>query len=715
MAPSFWPADSMPPASAASGDLPVRSEVYLDHGDDGIRLGNGRIELTVGAGNGHIRRIRGLDTGVEHKGQDDGTALFELTVGSRENPAQSRARIAAGTHQEMPCRFDSLADGGKRLRLEYPMLVDDATRKPTGVGIGVTIELAPASSHFVIRAEIANNGPLWLTRLSFGCGELLTGDDDRAAEEVWLPCHGGASHEDFSHASIGLPTYAWGWTDYSGSRGGIGVAYVNRQGIQWCLDWQKSATGLSSALRFFDLSGYWHFEEVMSEQQRALLLQPLEPGSMFTTDEWLLIPHAGGWHETADVYRSHFSRAFGEDGLTWDRLPERARELDLYAGCWVAENEIGNRYPRGIYNHLDTVAPQISDLLAASGTDPSHLGVGLTWFQAQVGRYPDFFPVCEEAGGEAAWDRMMRALRQLEVSFVGGYTHLSYHHPAARQYVPEAGVDDTVPWVNPTVGDRACVDNSAWHDLWREELIPDYRRHGLDMVFMDEGHFPWGTCAAHGAAHLHGPSSVGILTSNTRGVVHLHRLFREGLGPDGILMIEGSGDVTGRWVDLHFAYRNDPSITYTLPARRYGRVITALHAGNTAAVRAAALPGLRRELNAVLAGGEFAIVGLQHDVQLEGMEELHRYCQIRQRLRDDSAPGYPQGYRHTKGLEVGDDAIEAAAFVGTTGVTVLFYATSDVRSEIRVDGEAVGHPGIGRQPRLVDMIEGELDFWVLTI
>ena len=132
-----------------------------------------------------------------------------------------------------------------------------------------------------------------------------------------------------------------------------------------------------------------------------------------------------------------------------------------------------------------------------------------------------------------------------------------------------------------------------------------------------------------------------------------------GMGPDGVLMIEGSGDVTGRWVDRHGAYPNDPSIAYTLPARRY--------------------------------------------------------CEVRQLLRDDGAPGYPQTYRYTTGLEVGDDAIEAAAFVETKGVTVVLFATSDVRSEIHVDGKAVGHPGIGRQPHLADMNEGELDFWVLTV
>ena len=97
------------------------------------------------------------------------------------------------------------------------------------------------------------------------------------------------------------------------------------------------------------------------------------------------------------------------------------------------------------------------------------------------------------------------------------------------------------------------------------------------MVFMDEGHFPWGTCSASGAAHLHGPSALGILSGNTRGMLHLHHLFHQGLGPQSLIMTEGSGDICGRWADLHFAYRRDPSVAFTLPARRYGRVFFFAH------------------------------------------------------------------------------------------------------------------------------------------
>ena len=688
-------------------------QVYLDREGDEIRLGNRLVELTLKAQNGHFRNIRNWETGIEHKRPEEGVWPFGITVGTSEQPQQLRTEIRADAVQEMHYSFSATPAGGKRLQLEYPMLADDVSRQPTGIGVGLTIELELERDYFIIRAEIANGGPLWLTQFCGGRGELLSGDASRECESVWIPCRGGVGYGELDCETLGLPTYGWGWSDYSGERGGIGVCYVNRQGIQWCFDLDKTEAGLSTAWRLFDLRGYWHFESLMNDEQKKLLSQALEPGNTFVTDEWLVIPHAGDWHRTADIYRKHFYSAFEGDCLTWEKLPQKARELDVYVGFWVAENEIGNSYPRKVYNHLDRVAPQLQELLQQVEVDAARVGVGLTWFHSQVGRYPDFFPICEAAGGESAWSAMIADLRRMEVGFIGGYTHLSYQHPAARNYIPEADVQGTIPWINPTVGNRACVDNSAWAALWRDELIPAYRGHGLDMVFMDEGHFPWGTCSASGAAHLHGPSALGILAGNTRGILHLHRLFHQGLGAQSLIMTEGSGDICGRWTDLHFAYRRDPSVAFTLPARKYGRVLQALHAGNDLQVRSEAQAELRSEINAMLAAGEFAIVVLQHDRPLDGLAELQRYCRIRQHLREAKAPGYPQGFRHTMGLSVSDPNLVATSFVDECGITVVYYARADLSGEIQLEGGQLGHLVTGRPTLRVDLQKGMLEYWIL--
>ena len=701
--------ETFTPATPAS----TADEVYFCAERETLRLGNQHVELTLDARSGFFRRIRNQQTRIEHKHPESGVWPFGVSVGTRAEPEQLRAEIRADGVQEMTHRAEKTPTGGRRLHLVYAMLVDNDTRAPTGIGLGVTIELGPGQDYFIIRAEIANGGPHWLTRLDAGLGELLTGDATRTQEVVWVPARGGAGHEEFSRPMLGLPTYGWGWADYSGARGGIGVAYVNPQGIHWCFDWDKTSAGLSTSWRLFDLRGYWHFESLMDEKQKSLLIQPLEPASAFITGEWLLVPHEGDWHRTADVYRERFEEVFAGDLLTWDALPEKARDLDLYVGFWVAENMIGNPYPRRLFNHLDSVAPQVKAFLEGVGADPQNVGVGLTWFQSQVGRYPDFFPIWEEAGGESAWQAMIQALRALEVRFIGGYTHLAYHHVAARNYVPEADVQGTIPFVNPTAGERACVDNAAWAALWRDTLIPAYRDHGLDMVFMDEGHFPWGACAGRGPAHLHGPSAVGILTANTRGMLRLHALFHEGLGEESLIMTEGSGDVVGRWADLHFAYPWDCAIAYTLPGRRYGRVLTVIQPHEPGQEPAEPQPSLRAEINAILARGEFAVVGLRQDQPLEDHAEFRRFVEIRNQLRAANAPGYPQGFRHTVGVTVSDPALVAMAFAGDEGITVVYYADAEVDGEIQVHGARLGHAELGELARRVALATGELDFWII--
>ena len=175
--------------------------------------------------------------------------------------------------------FSATSAEGKRLQLEYRMLVDDVSRQPTGIGVGLTIELDLGMDYFIIRAEIANGGALWLTQFCGGRGELLSGDASRERESVWIPCRGGVGYRELDRKTLGLPTYGWGWSDYSGERGGIGVSYVNQQGIQWCFDWDKTETGLSTSWRLFDLRGYWHFESLMNDEQKKCSANPSSPAT----------------------------------------------------------------------------------------------------------------------------------------------------------------------------------------------------------------------------------------------------------------------------------------------------------------------------------------------------------------------------------------------------------------------------------------------------
>ena len=98
---------------------------------------------------------------------------------------------------------------------------------------------------------------------------------------------------------------------------------------------------------------------------------------------------------------------------------------------------------------------------------------------------------------------------------------------------------------------------------------------------------------------------------------------------------------------------------------------------------------------------------------MDGLAELQRYCQIRQRLREAKAPGYPQGFRHTVGLTVSDPNLVATSFVDEYGITVVYYAKTDLSGEIQLDGEQLGYAVSGRPTLQVDLQKGMLEYWVL--
>ena len=688
--------------SLATLQSPAQDAVYLKERGKLIHFGNDKVELTLDSGSGFFRSIRNKQTGIDHKPAGEGVWPFGLWAGTRQKPQQRTAEITADGVQKMSYKLNRQADLAT-LRLTYAMLLDNATHKPTGVGLGVEIALAPGRDFFVLRAEIANGGPLWVTSFYAGKGRLLTGESSRKSEHVHIPGRGGFDRSEFRGRSLGDPTYSMGWTDYSGARGGIGIGYVNRKGMQVVFDIQPVGDGLLQSWRLFDTHGYWHFERLMNEYQESLLFQPLEPANHFTTDEWLIMPHAGDWHRTADVFRERYLKAFQGDYRTWEALPEKVKNLYVQFGFFVAENSIGNTYPRKVINHLDTIVPQVRAALEAVGVEASRASVNLVFWHPNVGRYPEYFPVWEAVGGDAGMKRTLNALHKMGIGYVIGYAHLSYNHRAAKNYLVEADTLDTVPLVNPTAGHRACIDNSAWIRLWKEQLIPAYARLGFDGVYADEGHFPWGTCSVIAPGHRHGATAEGILTANTRGVMRLHKMLHEGLGAQSVIMVEGTGMVAGRWVDANHAYP-DPAVAFTFPLKRYLWFLDPMTPD----------PELAKLVNLSLAHGYAIMVNLGQGKAIANPEPLRRYVAMRKRLEQESAPGYPNGFRDTVGLKWEDPALEARAFRGpAAGITVVYYATAPVDTELEVDGAALGFPGLGTKRRRVKLDKDGIDFWIL--
>lgn len=680
----------------------IGADVYLKQQGNSLRFGNSYVELLLDSATGYFQGLLNKQTGVQHLPGGEGVWPFGIWVGTRKEPQAQNAEVRSDGVQRMTWRVEAGERGTKRLVLTYPMLVENTTEKATGVGMGVTIELAPDREYFVIRAEIANGGPEWVTNFYAGHGEVLTGDAARTTETIWMPTRGGFKRNDFRGFSLGHPTYTWGWSDYSGKHGGVGMGYVNQQGIQMMFDLKPTAGGLLQGWHLFDTRGYWHFENLMNDFQKSLRIQPLEPGNNFKTDEWLIVLHKGDWHRTADAYQERYLEVFKDDYMSWAKLPDRVKKEYIRTGVFVAENSIGNTFPRKVLNPLKSVPPQVETVVKNTGADPGRVSTSLTFFQPHVGRYPEWFPVWGPAGGEEGLKNTVDELHRMGLAYVTGYTHLSYDHPAAKDYVLEADVLDTVPSINPTAGNRACVDNSAWTRKWREELIPAYKAHGLDGVYADEGHFPWGMCAVPRAEHLHGTSAVGILTANTRGILLLHKLLHEGMGPDSVIMVEGAGEIGGRWVDANHAYP-DPAVAYTLPFKRYywGLDVQTpeLH--------------LLEHVNIALAYGYVIMFNLRHDKPVVDFGPLRHYVEMRKQLDAARAPGYPQGFKDTIGVKTSSPSVAAKVFVGTEGITVLHYSTASVESaKVSVDGSALGHPHIGIKEYMVVLDTNGIGFQI---
>ena len=90
--------------------------------------------------NGYFRQIRNLVTGTEHKPPTDGVWPFGLWLGTRQEPRQKVVEITADSAHTVEHNFEGSSHAGA-LTLSYPDLVDNATRRGTGVQLTVRIRL----------------------------------------------------------------------------------------------------------------------------------------------------------------------------------------------------------------------------------------------------------------------------------------------------------------------------------------------------------------------------------------------------------------------------------------------------------------------------------------------------------------------------------------------------------------------------------------------
>lgn len=677
-------------ALVLAGSLPA-ADVRLQKNKDELRLSNGMVELVLDARSGYFRQIRNAAAGVDHKPAGEGVWPFGLWLGTRSEPKQRVAEIAADGVQTMRYSTRRGPGGEVALEVKYADLLENATRQPTGISLNETITMAPGQDYFTIRAALQNRGTGHVTNFYAGKGVVLANNDAtlRSSNGPGKPA-----------PTLGYAPYLIdGWFDYSSKAGGIGVGYVNPQGVKTVFDTSSTPGAVQVSWRTFDLKGMWHFEKLLPPELNVHIY-PLEPGDSFPTGTWILAPHAGDWHRMADIYREHYEREFRGDYATWNDISPLAKQAHVQLCFWIAMEKQG---PDGKWvsfptNSFAEVVQQVRAVIAATGLRPANVSVMMNRQWEHGIRVPDYFPIREEAGGEAGLKKAVSQLKdEVGVSSVIYYVHPWYNHPDAQFYVKDAESGRTFG-----VGGNhyACQQNTAWASLWRDRLLPKFRAIRADGFYLDEGAMCWGICERSGPAHTHGTTSLGLLRENSVGSAMIHRLMREGLGPRGILMTEGGNDLEGRWLDI-FQHFSAAEPRYTNPGRVYAIYYDDLT--KRAALNEGVINGFLPQVNL------FAKSPLTEEM----LANLRHVAEVRQQLTDQRAPGYPQGFRDTVGLEISNRELMAKAFSGPEGITVTYYAPKAMEADITVNGAALGHPALGNVRRHVSVDPQRAGFFIL--
>jgi len=666
-------------------------------------FGNDQVELKIDSKTGFIRDIFSKETGLHHKGELSGIWPFGLRMGDGYAPDLLRVQVDASdacADQEMTYEI-APTPGGRTLRMTYDNMLTTGGY-PSGIKLTVTISLADDADYFLITADVENHGKYNITNIFSGWGGLVAGSD-RQAERLAVPeWNMGTIYHNPSEffpdrEVLGYPIYGSrgaltaGWLDLYSDEGGIGIGYINTQELMMYFNMQsrpRIATKLGPDPEE-GLAFNWQLLNLLHDKSTELLatvggVYPVRPGESFSTDAWILAPHAGDWHRMADIYRAEYEKAFAGDYLDWDHTHDEAKKIDLavYRSIYVKEESP---------DAFRTSAAAVKEMIETTGVAPENLMVSLLvfWHKAPL-YFPDHFP-CGRANADEAIAEFKKAvseIRAMGVQTVMLLTHLFYNHPKAVDYVPEAETDyDHANTSWNQIGNVACVEQTEWQDLWKDSYIPGYRSVDVSGLMLDQGPVAHLVCA--NPNHVHGTDAAKMLGSFSRGTNMQIKAIKEGFGDRGcFLWCECSGDIPTRNVDMWAASdgsgdgreegtdRTMDVLRYTFPYRlcSYAAFLddwTVRHVNECL-------------IKAYVAGGYFGF-SLDKDWPHELDEAISQYLRVRKELRDQSAPGYPQGYKDTVGLSVGDDHLVARVYAGHDGLTVVYYASQDVDTTIEVE------------------------------
>lgn len=685
--------------------------VYVNEVDKTISFGNENVEIVLDKESGYFSDIWNKSTGLHHKIAGTGMWPYSLRVGTLNTPDLMRVDNSPSTrYSQKAKRSIERGKDATTLKLSYPDLISSGGMQ-TGVAMDVSITLKEGGDYFLVRADLHNKGKYQVTKLSAGAGEF-TADESRENEKLAVPtCTSGTiwsnpfsfftERETFGYPIFGSDVILEaGWMDLYGPKGGIGIGYINRQGLTMYFNVKKGSKGMTFNWQLFNL----YHEGAVESWAPAGGIYPLKPGEKMSTDDWIIAPHTGDWHRMADIYRMEYERAFKGDYLDWESTHEVARNLDTTAGFVIFDA----RSSKKAFIQFSELADRTKTFIENSKINPKNLVVVMVAHGSHAGKWmPDFLPSAPEAGGDEAFRQAIIDIRKLGVEGILFYGHSYYNHPKAADYVADAdtGYDlSNAAWGD--IGNIACLDCDGWQDLWRRKYIPGYDALGSSGVYWDQGGTQYVVCT--NPDHSHGGSATGILGSQIRGTEKLLKSFRDGFkNRRPFFMCESGQDLEMRHTDIWDCQCKIAS--YAKGGERCHEIIRYTFPYHVVAEATGDADG---RCDALVNG--FALQGGGGRESEENAAALQQFFRVRRELREANAPGYPYGFRDQVGLTVNSADVVARSYRGNSGITVLYYAKKPVSAEIVVDQDALGLQGKGRRTIPVTLKAYEADYTIIT-
>jgi len=684
-----------------------------------MNFGNDRVELAVDSETGFIKDIYSKETGIHHKcSEDDGIWPFGMRLGDSYSPDILRVEINGSdkcTRQKM-AHEELRGPGCKTLRMHYAnMLATGGT--PSGTKLTVDIMLKDEADYFLITADVENSSQYSVTSLYSGWGGLVAAESpeqehlaipDWSLGTIWDNPRKKFFHE---RETFGYPIFGSqgcvvaGWIDLYGPKGGIGLGYLNRQGLTMFFNIQSGPAipNRLSPPKSEGVAFNWQlFNLIHGKANEALAtvpgVYPLKRGERFKTDPWILAPHGGDWHRMADIYRQEYERVFEGDYLTWDNTHPAAKKTDVTTFYTTTIDKDGPE-------KFADIPKAMGRIIKRSGVAPESLLAGIVALWHSPLKWPDHFPRGQtgpKAGAAvAAYEAMAGELREMGVDAILLFTHLFYNHRDANDYVPaaETGHDhQNVIWYE--IGNNACMDTHEWQALWKDNYIPGYACVNCDGVMLDQGPTQYLVCSR--PEHRHGTDGPAMLGSHTKATLEILRAFREGFGRRPVLLwTECASDLATRQCDIWSGWDGAPEtgrrameiVRYTFPYRVCA--YTAFKPKWKVDDVMACL------VNSLLVGGYYGFNAAERwPKSLDGA--IRSYVGMRQMLRRNKAAGFPYGFRDNIGVTVSDENVVAKIYTDGKAATLLWYLRKPVKeATITVDFAALGLADKGTPPRCI--------------